>query len=112
MLEPKNTNLCKPEVQRVLGHDLGLLFAVPLGLRSCLSLKASQMADCSAAVGLDVSVEFVLEAPLRLVPGQGLREAVTEAAEAAWQNKLDVVVVVDVGRWGLIMSWRRNGTFK
>ena len=79
MIRLKITNLCKPKVQWVFGNNLILFFAVPLRLRSCLSLKASQMAVCSAAVGLNVPVELIPEVPLVVVTGQGLREAVTEA---------------------------------
>ena len=72
------------------------------------------MAVGSAAVGLQVLVQLLPHVPLGLIPGQGLREAVTEAAQTSWKNKLDVVVVVGVGScsWGLIRNQVRNGTWQ
>ena len=45
----------------------------------------------STDVGLQVLVHLVPDVPLRLVTGQGLRQAVTEGAEPSRQNKRDVV---------------------
>ena len=78
-----DTNLCKPEVQRIFGSNLNILlnlhlspvlpFLVPLiSLHSCLVLKGSKVTVSSGEVCLQILVELLPDVPLRLIPDQSL----------------------------------------
>ena len=78
-----DTNLCKPEVQRIFGNNLDTLLNLhlspvlpflvpPISLHSCLVLKGSKVTVSSGEVGLQILVELLPDVPLRLIPDQSL----------------------------------------